>query len=608
MQNISTWVLSVPLAMVAASGIAGAPVAVVEREDLVVAGKVLPSSIVAGYDAVASSALWAAPEVELRSQGGVAGQSDLSIRGSSFSGAGLALNGFALPNAQTEHFNAELPLHAGMLSVPTIYTGFAQTLSGEGHLVGTADFSLLPVDTFRQLSAGLGEKDSFHANALVQQRFPSPSSWGAMGVGAFAGYSEANAVDYPDNDVRSQRAGGQVQWLAPNGGQWDVVIARQEKQFGARGYYGVTPLWDADEETEDTLLFTGWQYGARDGNRFRASAMYREQVDDYTLDWTLPGVFNNNHTLETYGASLDGRYAADFGGSIDWRITGSEQQISSDSLGDHQRAQMGLVAVPGYQLDKWHFQAGTRFEIFQEEPNEFLPQMAVGYAFSERMMIKAAYSESVRQPSYTELNYESPASLGNAGLKNQTASTAEVSLQGTDASRRLTWSMGVFQRTTRDTVDWIRPTADASRWEAMNIGSVDAVGVEAGVRWQSTQGVRLSGYYTGLTKSDHRDFYASRYALDYPEHRLQVGGYLPFGSRLAMEFQQEFRRQVDNALRERDDVGYDARLALHALALKSPHVMVTLAIQNLWDDEFEVFPGQATVAPQRMSVSMVMDW
>lgn len=582
--------------------------AVVEGEDLVVAGEALPTSLVTGCDAVASSALAVLPGVDLRAQGVAGGQGDLSIRGSSFSGAGLALNGFALPNAQTEHFNAELPIHAGMLSVPTIHTGFGQTLAGEGHLIGTVDFKILPVDTLRHLSVGLSEMEGFRVNALAQQRFAPTARGSASGAGAFAGYMEENAVDFPDNDVRARRAGGQAQWQDRHGGQWDLLLGRQEKEFGARGYYGVTPLWKADEETGDTLLFAGWNRTDRHGNRLRATALYREQTDDYTLFWTLPGVFNNSHKLETYGASVDGLLLAGESGSLDWRITGSEQGIRSNSLGDHQRAQMGIVAIPGMMIGKWQVQAGPRFEIYEEKTNELLPQAAVGYRVSERMALKLAYSESVRQPSFTELNYESPASLGNAGLENQTASTVELLLTGDSAARRLAWTLGLFQQTTRNTVDWIRATPESPRWEAWNIGSVDSAGVEAGLRWQVENGSRLAAHYTGLVKSEDTDFYASRYALDYPEHRLQLSGYLPVGSRLAVELQQNIRRQDDNPLRQSSDTGYDGSLALHALALKSPDVLLTLAIRNLWDDDFEIFPGQATVSPQRVSASLAMEW
>jgi iron complex outermembrane receptor protein len=585
----------------------GMPAAVVEREDMVVAGQELHAGPVAGQDPVAASALAALPGVDLRVQGAPGVQGDLSIRGSSFSGAGLSLNGFALPNAQTEHFNTELPLPLGMLSRPVVYTGFDQALAGEGHLIGTVDFSLLPVETGRSLMLGLSEKEGYWGGALARQRLELAGG-GAAGIGAFAGISEANAVDEPDNDLRLKRAGGQVQWADHDGGQWDLVFARQEKDFGARGYYGVTPLWAADEETGDTLLFSGWTKGDREGNRCRVSALYREQSDDYTLFWAMPGVYANRHRLESFGMSADGRWMAGEGGTLDWRITGSGQEIRSSSLGDHGRTQMGLSAVPGMVFGKWHLKAGARLEIFEEEaPNSFLPQVAAAYQFSDRLELKLAYSESVRQPSYTELNYESPASLGNAGLENQTAATTELLLEGRPL-HGLTWKLGVFQQATRDTVDWVRTSEDSTRWEALNIGTVEAVGAEAGLAWRTEAGSRLAAQYTGMTKDEDTELYASRYALDYAEHLLQFSGYLALGSRLGAELVQHVRQQAGNALRGSSDTGYDASLALHAAVLKSPRVQVTLAVNNLWDDDFEVFPGQATVSPQRFSAGMTMDW
>lgn len=591
-------------AAVGAEESATAPV--VEREDMVVAGQTLSAERVTGQEPVVASSLASLPGVDLRAQGVPAAQSDLSIRGSSFSGAGLSLNGFALPNAQTEHFNTELPLPLGILSLPTVYTGFEQTLAGDGHLIGTVDFSLLPVSTGRSLALGLSEKEGYWGGALAQQRV-SLKSGSSAGIGAFAGMSEANAVDYADNDFRAKRAGGQVQWMDHRGGQWDLVLARQEKEFGARGYYGVTPLWAAAEETEDTLLFAGWTRKDRVGNRYRISALYREQADDYTLFWTMPGLYNNRHKLETYGASADGRWLIADRGMLDWRVSGSEQQIRSASLGDHGRSQMELMAVPGITFGKWLLQAGARMGIFDEPINSFLPQASATYRFSEQMTLQLAYSESVRQPSYTELNYESPASIGNAGLDNQTAATTELLFEG-HALNGVSWEIGVFQQATRDTVDWVRVGEESPRWEAMDIGTVEAYGVEAGVAWRTATGSRLATHYTGMIKDADTELYASRYALDYPEHLLQFSGCLALGSRLGVELVQNLRHQAGNPLRGSSDSGYDARLALHAVVLKSPCIQLSLALDNLWDDAFEVFPGQDTASPQRFSASVAMDW
>jgi len=195
---------------------------VVEQADMVVHSEALHSGHVVGQDASVGVTLAATPGILVNSQGVPGGQADLSIRGSSFSGAGLSLNGLALSSAQTEHFNAELPIIAGVLSAPALLSGIDQVLVTEGHLVGTAGFSTMPVETGRTLTLGVAEDAGYWLSTLIQERRPFASGAGYAGVGAFGSYTEINAVDYPDNDVRSTRGevSSRFRPRHPNGTSW----------------------------------------------------------------------------------------------------------------------------------------------------------------------------------------------------------------------------------------------------------------------------------------------------------------------------------------------------------------------------------------------------
>ena len=59
------------------------------------------------------------------------------------------------------------------------------------------------------------------------------------------------------------------------------------------------------------------------------------------------------------------------------------------------------------------FTAGARAEVFSDDSPAWLPQAGAEVRLGERDTAYASYTETVRQPSYTELNYESPGSLGN---------------------------------------------------------------------------------------------------------------------------------------------------------------------------------------------------
>ncbi len=544
------------------------------------------------------------PELDMQVQGIAGGQSDISIRGSSFSGAGVSLQGLALSHAQTEHFHAELPFAVEWFGAPNVLTGFDQSVGSSGFLVGTLDFRVLPITTRRLLQVGISEYNSSWGQILVQERLQAGDQ--AVGVGAFAGSAKVNQVDFPDNDVDVQRAGAQLQWMNTAGDQLDLLFGRQEKTLGVRGYYGVNPDWAGEEEVADTMVYVGGQR-SRSSGTMRAGAYFRSFRDDYRLFWSLPGVFENNHRLDVFGAMLDGRVLVSDARWIDWRFAGSDERIRSSALGDFNRQQFALSGIPGLRVGSWQYQLGARLEVFEDDDNSFLPQAALTYFTASGYAVQLAYSESVRQPSYTELNYESPASLGNAGLGNQESATTELIVRGS-LPEDVDWKAAVFYRTTRDTVDWIRRDEDAVRWEAENIGTVRAIGWELGGRWRHANGSSIGVYYLGLDQSEHSDVYAGRYVLDYASHLLRFSGRAAIGDRLTLGYNQTLRQQQSNPLREGGRHQYDASMYSTYRLRSHPEVLLMVAVDNIWDDAYQTFPGQETFAGRRVSAGVRAEW
>jgi len=584
----------------------GGTTQIVNRAEMVVVAEPLHSGRVVGQDASVAVTLAATPGIIVDSQGVPGGQADLSIRGSSFSGAGISLGGLALTSAQTEHFNAELPVVAGVLSAPQVLSGFDQVLSTEGHLVGTAAFEIMPINKNRSLTAGIAEDNGYWLNMLVQESFDLPHGRSTGGLGIFGSHTEINAVDYEDNDLRSTSGGGQFQVLTDDS-KWDLIVAHRRKEFGARGYYGVTPDWYAEEETEDTMIFGSWLKGDLEGSYLRSSVMCRELSDDYTLHWSLPGVYNNEHRTVTHSGVVGGREAIGQSVVLDWRTGVEHERIRSSSLGDHERARGSGLLLPGVLLGRWSLAAGLRYELFEDDDSEALPQGAIEFAFTDVMRLRLSHSQSVRQPSFTELNYESPASLGNAGLENQKSETTELRAVG-DISENSSWYLAGFYRATRDTVDWIRASQESLRWTAENLGTVDTDGVECGVSVKSRNGSRALASYTFLHKSGDAEFYSSRYAFDYPEHYFLFSGLWQINRLVGVELTQTFRSQVDNPMRNSSDSAYNGSLALYLVPRTLPNIQFSLMVSNLWDDDYEYFPGQATVSPRRVSAGMTLDW
>ena len=534
------------------------------------------------------------PGVVLNSQGG--SQNDLSIRGSSFSGAGLSLGGLTLRNPQTEHFNAELPLPAGMLARPSVLTGLDNQ---GGHLVGTVNFDLLPIIGKRQVEAGFGTDHRDWQSVLFQHALTN-----GLGIGIFAGRESANGVDYSDNDYDREYVGAHLQHRTDDT-QVDFIVAHQEKEFGSRGYYGSDNTRVATEDTEETLVYLSAHKGDLNSDYLRGGISWREFYDNYYIP-SYP--YENHHRSRTSSAFFDGRTLEINGFALGWRTDVEEERIVSTGLGSHHRTRGGISILPQWRGDRIKITAGARGEFFTEESAEFLPQLGIEYLLSDNLTAFASYSESVRLPSYTELDYNSPSSFGNTGLGPQKSAETEIGLKGIP-SETMDWKVAAFHRRSKNTIDWMKPTA-AGRWAATDIGTLDVYGLEAQAGWYPAQNIEMQFAYTWITKDrEASDFgqYASRYALDYPEHLAQLSLlWRPFQA-LELGTTQTLRYQTDNAVRTGNDFGADSTFVVRYTPPCMEAATISFLLNNAWDDDFQAFPGQKT--PERYAgISLTLNW
>jgi iron complex outermembrane receptor protein len=538
--------------------------------------------------------LRAEPGVVLNSQGG--SQNDLSIRGSSFSGAGLSLGGMTLRNPQTEHFNAELPVPAVMLSRPSVLTGLDNQ---GGHLTGTVGFGLLPVVGKKQVEAGVGSDHRDWQSALVQQMLTDH-----LGLGVFAGRESAEGVDYKDNDYDRDYAGGHMQYREDDT-QVDLLVAHQKKEFGARGYYGVDDSRAANEETEDTLVYLAARKGDLNADYLRGGVSWHEFNDDYYI----PSWAYENHTRSRVSSAFfDGRTIEVNGWAMGWRADVDEESMDSTKMGDHNRTRGGVSLLPQWRGDRLKVTAGARTEFLDGESPYYLPQAGVEYLLSDNLTAFASYTETVRQPSYTELYYFSPASAGDSTLEPQTEQQTEIGFKGIP-SEHTDWKLAAFYRRSHNTVDWMKATPAAS-WKATDVGDLDVCGTEAKLGWYPAQNVEMQFAYTWIYKDltpEDLDQYASRYALDYPEHLAQASLLWRPVKPIEIGTVQSLRWQTDNEVRENGQFGADSSFVVRFTPPKADYATIAFLLNNAWDDNFQTFPSQRS--PERFAgVSLTLTW
>ncbi len=568
----------------AAAGTNGPPDWVVEVED-----RLLREISCAGDAWTAVPLLDALPGVAARNQGFGGVQTDISVRGGAFNSSGLLVGGLALRNPQTEHFQCDLSVPGGMFHAPALLTGIERFAVSQGHPSGAVAFDFAPIETGGLVSAGAGEAGQLLARLRQGARWKEEDG-ADSGVAGFASWDAADRTDgQPDNDLRRWSLGGQGQYMT-DAGQLDLLAVGTVRAFGARGFYGTPLTRPSEERVEDVLAMVGYTGGDRSEDRAeRLTVALRRTEDTYWYNGQAAGK-PSHHVSDVY--ALHGDAVRPLGGGFRLAVRGDGvwERVTSESLGDHERGHLAAAVLPGWRHGNWDFTAGVAAEAFSDDRPAWLPAAGVSYRPSDTQRIFANISEAVRQPSYTEYNYNNPTSLGNRGLDRQHTRTAEAGWRGS-------WSgteggVTLFHEKGRDVVDWVRLQASDTFYRAVNLDTVTSYGLTADAVTAVADDLDLLVSGMLLHKSSDEPFYASRYALDYTAQQLRADVRWRPARAWDVRLWQRVAYMEQNPLRSggrtRVDTGGEIRWQVPQVA----GVTLVVGVANLWNGAFEVYPGQ----------------
>ena len=108
---------------------------------------------------------------------------------------------------------------------------------------------------------------------------------------------------------------------------------------------------------------------------------------------------------------------------------GRRDSINSTNLGNHSRGRgAGYAALDIRALKRFSFSFGGREELYAGFGSQFSPTAAAGVWLHERVKLRASASRAFRIPTYTDLYYSDPRTLGNPNLKPESAWSYEAGL------------------------------------------------------------------------------------------------------------------------------------------------------------------------------------
>jgi len=208
----------------------------------------------------------------------------------------------------------------------------------------------------------------------------------------------------------------------------------------------------------------------------------------------------------------------------------SQVSLKSNNLGERKRTMLNMFVEQQVMLnnDKIDFTPGLAITYFSDVSTKlnyqnnffnnlfFYPGMDLGYRLNNNLKLYTNIGFTYRIPTYTDLFYSSPTTLGNENLKLEKALTKEIGLKYLKDD--FNFNFALYQRDASDIIDYVRNN-EAQPWQASNIREINTSGFELNIGYKFYLGsFRMQTINIGYSNIDDElletDFAFSRYALN----------------------------------------------------------------------------------------------
>ncbi len=301
------------------------------------------------------------------------------------------------------------------------------------------------------------------------------------------------------------------------------MVAWSKRSFGANDFYGPFSTYDEWEETK-TFLAT-WS-GRTDAGPWtiEPSLSYRRHHDHFILDLLGASSYENTHTSDTLSESV--AFARDLpAGRLRLTVEGRTAGLESSALGARDWSAGGVSGMFDSSGGRFESTIGLRADAHSRYALPVCPLASVKWRPSDGFALRASASRAFREPSFTDLYYPGLANVGNPDLGIESSWNLDLAAEW--RSDGIEASSGLFARWEDNLIDWGKD-AVPDPWESVNIDESTVLGAETRVTLRRPLG-RVAFSYAYLNRDADHGGKLSKYAANFPEHRLEARGSLVAG-------------------------------------------------------------------------------
>ena len=459
--------------------------------------------------------------IDIRRRGAEGMQADLYIRGGSFDQTLLLIDGIKVEDPQTGHHTMNMTIPLEVIEKIEIIKGSASRIYGQNAFTGAVniitkkeiknDFSIkLSNGTFDQKSGGFTIQKELKSSDILFNYSRKESD----GYRYNTDYENDEFFIKSNFKIKDQKI--------------STIGAFNERKFGANGFYASPAAIDQYEETQASLIGFSTTYKKND-LILKPKLYWKRNQDMYVYLRQDPSVYRNLHISNKVGVEINAS-TSNFLGNLGLGFDLSKVSLESNNLGERKRTMLNMFIEQQVKLndDKIDFTPGVAITYFSDVSTKlnyknnffnnlfFYPGMDLGYRLDNNLKLYTNIGFTYRIPTYTDLFYSSPTTLGNENLKLEKALTKEIGLKYLKDDFNFNFSL--YQRDASDIIDYVRNN-ESEPWQANNIREINTNGFELNMGYKFYLGsFRMQTINIGYSNIDDElletDFAFSRYALN----------------------------------------------------------------------------------------------
>ena len=467
--------------------------------------------------------------IDIRRRGAEGMQADLYIRGGSFDQTLLLIDGIKVEDPQTGHHTMNMTLPLEVIERIEITKGSAGRIYGQNAFTGAINI-ITKQNIENNLSVELagGSFDQKRGSLTAQRKLENSD--------ILFNYSRKESEGYRYNtDFKNDEFFVKSNFKIKNQ-NISAIGAFNERKFGANGFYASPAAIDQYEETQASIIGLSTTY-KKNELIIKPKLYWKRNQDMYVYLRQDPSVYRNLHISDKVGVEVNASTPNSLG-NLGIGFDLSKVSLSSNNLGNRNRTMFNMFIEQQikFQNDKIDFTPGVAISYFSDvstRPNYqsnffnnlfFYPGIDFGYRFNKNLKIYSNVGYTYRMPTYTDLFYSSPTTLGNENLKLEKALTKEFGLKYLKNNFNL--SMSLYQRDASDIIDYVK-NDEADPWQASNIREIITNGFELNMGYKFYLGAfRPQSINIGYSNINddllETDFTFSRYALNSLKNQISA--------------------------------------------------------------------------------------